>query len=74
MKRDGGSVTISQMNALTMMQAGQGIPQDVDFAILAPIVVNFLSVKGPKPKLDEPSVPPILPAADIADKAKQFTV
>jgi serine protease Do len=67
-------IVVAQMNALTMMEAGQGVPQNVNFAIQVPLVVNFLSIKGGIPKLDETGVPQALPPSDIADKAKQFTV
>ena len=43
-------VVVAQLNAITMMQAGS-VPQNVNFAIQAPIVMNFLSVKGVTPKL-----------------------
>lgn len=39
-------VVEGQLNAITMMQVGGGVPQNVNFAIQAPIVVNFLSTKG----------------------------
>jgi len=57
-----------------MMEAGQGVPQNVNFAIQVALVLNFLSIKGITPKLDEPNVPQALPPSDVADKAKQFTV
>ena len=34
-------VVVAQLNAITMMQAGS-VPQNVNFAIQAPIVMNFL--------------------------------
>lgn len=67
-------VVVSQINALTMMKAGNSIPQNVNFAIQAPIVMNFLSIKGVPPKLHEPDAPQAMAASDIADKAKRFTV
>lgn len=67
-------VIVAQINALSMMESGQGVPQNVNFAIQVPIVMNFLSIKGVITKVDEPNVPPALNPADIADKAKQFTV
>jgi S1-C subfamily serine protease len=74
MSGDVVGVIVAQMNALTMMEAGQGVPQNVNFAIQVPLVLNFLSIKGITPKLDEPNVPQALPPSDVADKAKEFTV
>jgi serine protease Do len=67
-------VVVAQINALAMMQAGDSVPQNVNFAIQVPIVLNFLSVKGVIPKLDKSDAPQVLPASDVADRAKQFTV
>jgi S1-C subfamily serine protease len=67
-------VVVSQINALAMMKAGNSIPQNVNFAIQAPIVMNFLSIKGVPPKLHEPDAAPAMAASAIADKAKRFTV
>lgn len=67
-------VVVGQLNALAMMQAGNSVPQNVNFAIQVPIVINFLSVKGVAPKLDAPGVDRTLPPSDVADIAKQFTV
>jgi serine protease Do len=67
-------VVVAQINALAMMQAGDSVPQNVNFAIQVPIVLNFLSVKGVTPKLDRSGASQALTASDVADKAKQFTV
>jgi hypothetical protein len=67
-------VVAERLDAIVMMQAGGGVPQNVNFAIQAPIVVNFLSSKGITPKLDSPNARPVLPSSDVADLAKDFTV
>ena len=67
-------VVVAQLNALAVMQADNSVPQNVNFAIQAPIVINFLSVKGVTPNLRGPDASQPLAAADVADKAKQFTV
>jgi S1-C subfamily serine protease len=67
-------VVVAQLNAVTMMQAGS-VPQDVNFAIQAPIVINFLSVKGVTPKLvASGATTKTLSPSDVADIAKSFTV
>ena len=48
--------------------------QNVNFAIQAPIVINFLKAKGVAPKLDISNVAPKLTSESVADVAKQFTV
>jgi hypothetical protein len=63
----------SQMNALAVMQADNSVPQNVNFAIQAPIMINFLSIKGVNPKIDT-STERKLTAPDVADLAKQFTI
>jgi serine protease Do len=67
-------VVVSQLSAVAMMQAGNSVPQNVNFAIQAPIVVNFLSIKGVKATLDTSEVPKALNPSDVADVAKKFTV
>jgi hypothetical protein len=67
-------VIASRLNAIKIMQEGGNIPQDVNFAVQAPIVVNFLSAKGVNPKSDSAVTHGELPPADVADIAKQFTV
>jgi S1-C subfamily serine protease len=67
-------VVVAQLNAISMMQAGS-IPQNVNFAIQAPIVMNFLSVKGVTPKLAAANTGgKTLSTSDTADIAKGFTV
>jgi S1-C subfamily serine protease len=63
-----------QLNALTMMQFSGTVPQNVNFATQAPIVVNFLTAKGENPKSDSSIDHRDLPPADVADLAKKFTV
>ena len=68
-------VVVSQLNALVVMQVDNSVPQNVNFAIQVPMVINFLSVKGVTPKLDtSQSATHALLTADVADIAKQFTV
>ena len=67
-------VISSRLNALKMMREGGDIPQNVNFAIQAPIVVNFLSAKGVTPKWDSSVAHGELPPADVADLAKKITV
>ena len=73
MSGDVVGVVVSQINALRMMEAGQSVPQNVNFAIQVPLVVNFLAIKGISSKLDQ-AAPQALFPSDIADKAKEFTV
>jgi hypothetical protein len=67
-------VVESQLNAVAVMQADKSVPQNVNFGIQVPIVVNFLSVKGVVPKLDTSDVFSKLTPSDVADLAKRFTV
>lgn len=67
-------VVVSQLNALTMMQAGNSVPQNVNFAIQVPIVINFLSIKDVTPQLEASGAGRSLSPSDVADMAKQFTV
>lgn len=64
----------SQLSALAMMRFADSVPQNVNFAIQAPILVNFLSTKGVTPKSDSSIVHRDLPPAQVADLAKKFTV
>lgn len=66
-------VVESQLNAVAVMQAEKSVPQNVNFGIQVPIVVNFLSVKGVVPKINSSDGPKLTPS-DVADLAKQFTV
>ena len=45
MSGDVVGVVVAQISALRMMEAGQGVPQNLNFAIQVPLVVNFLSIK-----------------------------
>jgi hypothetical protein len=63
-----------QLNALTMMRFNGSVPQNINFATQAPIVVNFLTAKGENPKSDSSVDHQDLPPADVADLAKKFTV
>jgi hypothetical protein len=45
-------VVVSQLNALAVMKIDNSVPQNINFAIQVPMVVNFLSIKGITPKLD----------------------
>jgi serine protease Do len=67
-------VVRSQLSALAMMQFSGSVPQNVNFAIHAPIVVNFLLAKGGNPKSDNSVVHQDLPPAKVAELAKKFTV
>jgi peptidoglycan hydrolase-like protein with peptidoglycan-binding domain len=68
-------VVVSQLSAITMMLAGDSVPQNVNFAIHAAVATNFLSIKGVKPKtLDTSASVQALSPSDVADMAKQFTV
>jgi hypothetical protein len=59
-------VVVAQLNALPN--------QNVNFAIQPSIVINFLSVKGVTPNLDNSSTGAQRPPSDVADMAKKFTV
>jgi S1-C subfamily serine protease len=69
-------IVVAQLSAITMMQVGNSIPQNVNFAIQTPMVTNFLSVKGITPKVDNPSARARkdLHPSEIADIAKKITV
>jgi S1-C subfamily serine protease len=67
-------VVVGQLSAVAMMQVLGSVPQNVNFAIQAPIVVNFLSTKDVTPKLDSSDTHRELPWSDVADLAKKFTV
>jgi S1-C subfamily serine protease len=65
-------VVVAQLSAVNMMIAGSSVPQNVNFAIHAPVATNFLSIKGVEPKLLDTSsaAPQALSPADVADMAK----
>jgi serine protease Do len=67
-------VVEGQLNALTMMKFADSVPQNVNFAIQAAIVVNFLGAKGQSPNTDTSNAHPDLPTAEVAELAKKFTV
>ncbi len=62
-----------QLNAIKMVVAGGSIPQNVNFAIQAPIVLNFLTSTGTSPVLAEKKIKSLEPAT-VAEIAKTFTV
>jgi serine protease Do len=66
-------VVEAQLNVLAMIQATSDVPQNVNFAIQSPIVINFLSVKGVSPSLAGSEHKTLAPA-DVADLAVGFTV
>jgi serine protease Do len=68
-------VVVSQLNAIIMMQFGNSVPQNVNFAIRSPIVTNFLGVKGVLPKIaNSDAKGHELSPSDVADIASDFTV
>jgi serine protease Do len=67
-------IVVGQLSAVTMMQVLGSVPQNVNFAIQAPIVVNFLSTRDIAPKMDSSETHRDLPWSDVADLAKKFTV
>src|SRR5262249_11012728 len=68
-------VVVAQLDAMARMQTDRSVPQNVNFAIQSPIVINFLSVKGVTPNLDNSSTSAQRPPSEVvADIAKKFTV
>jgi hypothetical protein len=67
-------VVVSQLDAIAIMQTDRSVPQNVNFAIQSPIVINFLSAKGVTPNLDNSSTGAQRPPSEVADMAKKFTV
>jgi S1-C subfamily serine protease len=65
-------VIVSSLNPMYLMEAAKDIPQNVNFAIKAPIATNFLESNGVSPK--EVAEGPAIDQAEIAAKAKDFTV
>jgi S1-C subfamily serine protease len=59
---------------LARMENDRSVPQNVNFAIQSPIVINFLSAKGVTPNLDNSSTGVQRPPSEVADMAKKFTV
>jgi serine protease Do len=65
----------AQLNAVSMMQLTNSLPQNVNFAIQPSIVTNFLSIKGASPTLVSTSAGTTdLSTSDVADIAQKFTV
>jgi S1-C subfamily serine protease len=62
-------VANAQLNAIA-----KSVPQNVNFAIQTPIVVNFLIAKGVIPEFGTSSGDGQRPASEVADIAKKFTV
>lgn len=58
-----------QLNALLMIKVTGNIPQNVNFAIQSPIVVNFLRTKGISPSLAEAGHK-IFDPPEVADLAR----
>jgi S1-C subfamily serine protease len=67
-------VVVAQLDAMARMQTDRSVPQNVNFAIQSPIVINFLSAKGVTPNLDNSSTGAQRPPSEVADMAKKFTV
>jgi serine protease Do len=62
-------VAVARLDAIA-----NSIPQNVNFAIQTPIVVNFLLVKGAAPEFGTWSAGAERSASEVADIAKKFTV
>ena len=62
-------VAVARLDAIA-----NSIPQNVNFAIQTPIVVNFLLVKGAAPEFGTWNAGAERPASEVADIAKKFTV
>jgi len=67
-------VVVAQLDAMVRMQTDRSVPQNVNFAIQSPIVMNFLSAKGVTPNLDNSSTGAQRPPSEVAEMAKKFTV
>ena len=57
-----------------MIQGGDSTPRNVNFAIQASMVTNFLSIKGISPNVSDLAEKQDLAPSDVADVAKNFTV
>jgi serine protease Do len=67
-------IVTAQLSAFAMIPSGS-IPQNVNFAIGSSIITNFLSAKGLSPQFaSDAKEKRELAPADVADKAKEFTV
>jgi len=67
-------VVVGQLNAVKMMKFADSIPQNINFAIQAPIVVNFLSAKGHSPKSDSSAAHNDLQPSAVAEIAQKIAV
>ena len=65
-------VVEKKLDAIMVASAIGDVPQNVNFAIQSPIVINFLSTKSVIPLVSK--VDRKLEPADVADQAKKFTV
>lgn len=65
-------VVEKKLDAIMVASVTGDVPQNVNFAIQSPIAVNFLATKGIVPSFGK--VENKLDPADIADRAKAFTV
>jgi serine protease Do len=65
-------VVEKKLDAIMVASVIGDVPQNVNFAIQSPIVVNFLATKGIVPSFSkaEKKLEPV----DVADRAKEFTV
>ena len=67
-------VVESQLNAIGMMQFNSSVPQNINFAVQAGVVENFLFAKAVTPKIDSSESFHAMSPSDVADLAKKFTV
>jgi serine protease Do len=65
-------VVEKKLDAIMVASESGDVPQNVNFAIQSPIVVNFLASRGVSPLAAK--VGTKLEPADIAEQAKEFTV
>jgi len=65
-------VVTAKINAIRVAEVTGDIPQNVNFAIKASVVRTFLDSRGVRYQTQTSDR--ILTAADVADRAKKFTV
>ena len=65
-------IVYGKMNALAAAKVTADIPQNVNFAVKATVALNFLQAHGVQPTGEMATA--ILQPADLADRAKAFTV